>query len=490
MGQGRAGLFILVLTACTLLAATLLVGLTGDEARSPPRVEGPDPAGPGSSGTVFEPPPLEPLPPRVPPWIEDRPNFLVIFVDDQNDGTMPFMPRTNARIFGEGVTFTNGYVTTPVCCPSRVSLLTGQHANRHGTLTNFDPIRAPEVLPAHLQAEGYFTAHVGKYLNTWDGSPRPEYDHWMAHAGAQSDYFDPRLNLNGRWAVHRGYITDIFAESVLEAIDTANARGQDFAVFWWPNAPHGPAQPATEDLFLYNALAPYRPPSLNEEDTSDKPRWLEQLSPVTAARTEDMDSLRLRQLRTLASLDRAVDRVLDRLDELDLAENTVVFYLSDNGILTGEHKLIDKHYAYQETVKVPFGMRYPAWVTRPLAEDRLVANVDVPATIYEIAGIHPPQVVDGRSLVPLLSGAGPWREHLYLEAWPKISPPWQAIHDGVFVYIETHGDRAELYDLVRDPFQLESVAGDPAYGSIEALLKGVLEQERAPWLLEYERGPR
>ena len=153
--------------------------------------------------------------------VAERPNFLIIITDDQCYDTLgSFMPRTQARIFNEGVQFTKAYVTTPLCCPSRASILTGMYAHRSGVRVNSDSLRKT-TFADRLHEAGYFTGLVGKYLNSWDGSARPEFDFWVAFAGGGSRYFNPRLNVNGSWSERQGYMTYILRDYALRFLNDA-----------------------------------------------------------------------------------------------------------------------------------------------------------------------------------------------------------------------------------------------------------------------------
>ena len=166
--------------------------------------------------------------------VADRPSFLIIIADDQRYDTLgSFMPRTQARIFNEGVQFTKGYVTTPLCCPSRASILTGMYAHKHGVHFNSDRL-VKETFVERLHEAGYFTGLVGKYLNSWDGSARPEFDFWAAFAGGGSRYLNPRLNINGSWSEHQGYITYILRDFALRFLDDAAGRSNRLRLYLPP----------------------------------------------------------------------------------------------------------------------------------------------------------------------------------------------------------------------------------------------------------------
>jgi N-acetylglucosamine-6-sulfatase len=442
-----------------------------------------------------------------------RPNFLVILSDDQRHDTMDYMPRTKARIFGEGVSFPNAYTTTPLCCPSRASILTGMYAHKHGVRLNPIPLQK-ETFVQHLKKSGYFTGQVGKYLNSWDGSARPEFDFWAAGPAGTARYFNPKMNINGTWSEQHGYLTHILRDYAIEFLRRAAQQDQPFVLLFSPNAPHfayppaggqagpegpldlafflRPPEPAPGDERLYENLRPHRPPSFNKSDLSAKPRWFGSLLPLTSDLITQVDDFRRKQLQTLAALDQAIESVLSALAAQGKLDETVVVYLSDNGHFWGEHGIAwGKNAVYEEASRVPFAVRYPRLASRPRVETRLVANIDIAPTFYELAGLPIPPEVDGRSLVPLLDSARTqavpavgWRDELLIEGWSGSAAlklgwaPYAAIHTGRYVYVETEGDRSELYDLATDPHQQHNQAGNPTHASVVADLKARLKRLR------------
>lgn len=401
-----------------------------------------------------------------------RPNILLIITDDQRYGTVgPYMPETQARIFDQGVTFTNGFVTTPLCCPSRASILTGMYAHSTGVHDNPDPLLNKTTFVERLKSAGYHTGIVGKYLNSWDfRQPRPEFDYWVSDAPGGNEYFNASLNVNGQNTVATSYITEALQQYALDFLDDATKRKQPFLLYFAPNAPHLPSLPAPQDAQLYPHLSPYRPPSYNEPDVSDKPRWFSTRPPLTGLQRTRVDQIRLGQLRSLKAVDRAVAAMLELLQQRGQLDNTVIFFISDNGYFWGEHRLANKLFAYEESARVPFAIRYPTLVPSKTVNDQLVANIDIAPTIYELTGLKTPHEVEGRSLVSLLKGKSSWRTELLLEAW-RGSYHYSAVHTDHLVYVETDGDLPELYDLAKDPYELDNRVKDPAYASVVSDLR-------------------
>ena len=415
----------------------------------------------------------------LPRFNDKRPNFLIIVTDDQRYDTMQYMPNTQRLIFDQGVTFSHAYITTPFCCPSRASILTGMYAHNHYVHVNEDKLNFPTVVEA-LHGNGYYTGLVGKYLNSWKGEARPEYDYWVSFfGGTVPNYYDPNLNVNGKWEKKTGYITYLFKDYVLRFLDQATQQRKPFLLLFTPNAPHAPYTPLKEDKGLYTDLPQYRPPSFNEADLSDKPASIADKPPLTEGESIQLENIRRRQIQTLVSLDRSIGEIIEKLKQTGELDHTVIMFISDNGKHWGEHRLDTKSTAYEESVKVPFALRYPPLVAAPYVEDQLVANIDIAPTLYELSETSIPETVDGLSLVNLLSAQGEWRSHVLLEAWPDRGH-WTAIHTGQYVYVETDNELSEFYDLAVDPFEIQSFINEPKYQPIILQLQEILEKEKEP----------
>ncbi|MFL7868175.1 MAG: sulfatase-like hydrolase/transferase [Anaerolineales bacterium] len=409
---------------------------------------------------------------------DERPNFVIIETDDQRYDTMQYMPQTQEHIFDQGVTFDHGYVTTPLCSPSRNSIFTGMYAHTHGVTDNFTEESPEDITFAeHLKNNGYYTGLVGKYSNTWNGEPRPEYDYWVSFKHGQHRYNNALLNVNGEWIRHdKEYITYTFGNYALEFIEKASRRRTPFCLCFTLNAPHPPAIPAAEDKYIELEL-PERLPSFNEEDLSDKPGWESESSLLTGEALEELDAFRRTQILTLYAADRVIGQLIQALEDKNLLDNTVVIFLSDNGKFWGEHRLTSKNNPYEEVSRVPFALRYPPLVPVPYTEDRVVANIDIAPTFYDLAGIPIPEQVDGESLVKLFNGTD-WREGILIEGWPGRGV-YAAYHTGRYVYIETAGAKSEFYDLEKDPYEMTSAIDDPAYQPIIEHMKAKLAELKA-----------
>lgn len=413
----------------------------------------------------------------LPRFNDTRPNFLVIVTDDQRFDTMEYMPNTQQLIFDQGVTFSKGYITTPFCCPSRASILTGMYAHNHWVQVNEDPLEFGTVVE-DIHRNGYYTGLVGKYLNSWKGDKRPEYDYWVSFwGGTMKNYYDPDLNVNGTWSKHEGYSTYLFRDFGVEFLEKASKQSRPFFLLYSVNAPHAPFTPAKEDVSSYLDLPPYRPVSFNEADVSDKPASISNMAELSEEDITAIDNTRRRQILTLVALDRTIPDLINKLEEIGELENTVIIFISDNGKHWGEHRLDSKSTAYEESVKVPFAVRYPPLIPTPYIDDRVVANIDIAPTIYELSKTRIPDTIDGKSLVSLFQGDTEWRDHILLEAWPDRGA-WAAVHTGDFVYIETQDDMSEFYDLKLDPFQMDNAISVPQYQEMILKLQQYLKEER------------
>jgi N-acetylglucosamine-6-sulfatase len=413
---------------------------------------------------------------------DKRPNFIIIISDDQRIGTMQYMPQTQKLIFDQGVAFAQGFDTTPLCCPSRASIFTGMYAHNDGVRTNDNKLNDKyQTVIMALHNNGYYTGLVGKYLNTWLGEPRPEFDYWVSWPGSVASYQDPNINVNGTWGIHPGYVTDIENQYVLDFLDRASKQNKPFLLVYAARAPHAPAVPAPQDKALLQALPPYRPPSFNEADVSNKPSSISSIPLMTAKQIAANDDFRRRQILTLFALDRNVGNMVAKLQQMGQFDNTAIFYISDNGMQWGEHRLsADKAAEYEESIRVPFAMRYPPLVPKPYVENRLVGNIDIAPTIYDLAHVSIPSIVDGMSFVKLLTG-GAWRDNILIESWPERGY-WAGIRTERYVYVETQDDTSELYDLQTDPYELNNLINDPQYQSMIADLKAKLQAEKQPRL--------
>jgi arylsulfatase A-like enzyme len=412
-----------------------------------------------------------------------RPNVLVILSDDQRADTMGMMPRTLRWFQRQGTTFPNGYVTTPLCCPSRASIMTGQYVHNHDVANNSEAteLDQTETLQRYLFDAGYTTGISGKFLNDWPIGLDPSYFHrWAIFNGG---YRGRKFNVNGKVKKRKGYSTDLIRDFALTFLEQFERKdGRPWMLFVNPFAPHDPFTPAARHV---KAKVPqWEPtPNVGEADRSDKP-------PGVLGANETADSVqdvRTKQLRTLLAADELVRAILRELGKLGERQSTLAFYTSDNGFFWAEHGLYDKRWPYTESIHVPLFMRWPGRVAAGATDQRQAMSVDIPATVFDATGITPQHLLDGRSLLD-----PPGRERMLIEHFvdplqPWI-PEWASTRTPTYQYVEYYDEAGaisfrEYYDLVADPWQLANIledgdpSNDPSGGEL-ADLSTQLEQDR------------
>lgn len=405
------------------------------------------------------------------------PNVLLIVTDDQRWG-MSAMPQTREIFRSGGTGFPHAFVTTPLCCPSRASILSGRYAHNHGVLKNSrkggaDNFDGRGALPDLLQRAGYHTGVIGKYLNAWGLRKKPPYfDEFLLTN--DSTYYGGRWNRNGDVERRREYSTTVMAEAAEDFLTRRSVAGTPWFLQIATVAPHRPFTP--EKRYRRARVRRWSPAAAHRPGASrGKPPFVtESTAAVSRARR-----VRRGQLRTLMSVDDLVERVFAHLELTLDAGNTLAFFLSDNGTMWGEYGLMGKGVPYTPSVKVPMMMRWPAGTDGRSIDRRLVTNVDIAATVLDATGAPLPRhPLDGRSLLD-----PSWRrEHVLLEYWGNITQwrPWASLRTKRWQYIE-HYDAAtgaryfrELYDLRRDPWQVSNL----------------LWQRQAPEELDLERTER
>ena len=384
-----------------------------------------------------------------------RPNVLVIVTDDARAETLEAMPKTRRWIADAGVTYTNGFATTPSCCPSRASIFSGRYVHNHGVLRQqlADRLDQTTTLASELRDAGYATAMAGKFLNRWPlERPPPGFDRY---ALANGGYYDQTWAVDGATRRVPTYSTTFIGDRALAFLDEREADdARPWFLYLATFAPHDPRVPepkyATASFPALDAVGPSA-----TAPVAGKPSYL---ADRTDGRLGEAARVRTGQLRTLLSVDDLVDRVLGRLQATGELDSTLVFFLSDNGYSWGEHRHVGKFVPYTESVKVPFVVRWPGRLPAGTTDDRLAATIDIKPTVLEAAGVRPRdgEVVDGRSLLD-----GRRRDRLLLEYWrDQANAPgirdWAALRTPTWQYIEDHdqpggGTFREFYDLTSDP---------------------------------------
>jgi len=418
-----------------------------------------------------------------------RLNVVVIVSDDERLDANRRMRNVQRLLAREGVRFDRYYTTTSECCPSRASILTGQYPHHSGVVANFGSHGYPRfddrsTLATWLHDAGYTTAMVGKYLNgyTLAGDRRipPGWDRWVAMDSIPEErYYRYTLNVNGR-RVDYGRQPADYSTSVLtrKALGFIRSADHPFFLYFAPIAPHLPAIPAPRDRGSIGELPPLRSPAFDEADISDKPwraRFVRTFTPRGVS--YDLEEVRRRQLETMRSLDRSVGQIVGGLRRRKLLDRTVILYVSDNGFMWGEHRLGGKIWPYEESIHLPLVIRTP-WRQGDGTVDRhLALNVDLAPTVAALAGVRPGIPQDGRSLVPLLGAQDPpWRVDGLVEyrgpGQLRVGgpPPYRALRTHRFLYVAYDDGWRELYDMRRDPWQLDNVAGTRRYAVTQRYL--------------------
>jgi N-acetylglucosamine-6-sulfatase len=440
----------------------------------------------------------------------DRPNIILILTDDLDRrlNSIDYMPNLQKLMVQQGFSFKDFFVTTPTCCPSRTTILRGQYTHNHEIFTssavngfqrfyllNYDS----STLATWLQAAGYETIFLGKYLNGYPIRLDREYvpqgwDEWFSPGrGKPYTGFNYTLNVNGTLIPvddkPEHYLLDVLSLQVEEFIRASERADAPFFMFFAPYQPHEPAIPAPRHENLFADLHAPRTESFNEADVLDKPDGVRSQPPLTADQIDDMDDLYRNRLRSLQSVDEMIATMFAALEAAGQLDNTYVIFTSDNGYHLGQHRLFaGKSTPYEEDINVPFVIFGPDIPSDTVLDGYLVGNVDIAPTIAELAGVIPPSMLDGRSLLPLFSTNPPasedWRQAYLLEYYKSgseedesadadgvlepadldgtlpISPTlaYHGLRTDQYTYVEYANGFVELYDMDSDPYQLENIA--------------------------------
>ena len=359
-----------------------------------------------------------------------RPNIILILTDDQDKelGSLKFMPKLNRLLKEEGATFENGYVTTPMCCPSRSSMLTGLYVHNHHVFTNNENCSSTSWVENHekrtfatyLQQSGYTTGYFGKYLNKYDGHRVPP--GWNKWNGLikNSAYYNYSINNDGVKRTHgddynQDYLPDLITNKTVKFLSKVSQADKFpfLAVMSYP-APHGPEDSAPQHQHLFFNVTTHQTPAYDFAPNPDK-EWVlrstEKMLPVHRAFT---DILQTKRLQTLQSVDHGVEQVIRKLELIGQLDNTFVFYTSDHGYHRGQFGLVKgKAFPYEFDTKVPFLVRGPG-VKPQSVRSHPVLNIDLAPTFLDIAGLEKPQHMDGRSIIPALRKKNKKFRHSFL----------------------------------------------------------------------------
>lgn len=437
----------------------------------------------------------------------ERPNIIFILSDDHRydfmgfTGKVPWLKTPSIdQLAAEGVHFSNAFVTTSLCSPSRASILTGLYSHSHTIVDNHAPM--PEGLiffPQYLQEAGYETAFFGKWhMGDQGDAPQPGFDHWESFEG-QGVYYNPTLNINGKHVNYSDstYITDLLTQHAIDWIQERK-HNKPFFVYLSHKAVHAMFKPAERHAYMYNEDSIIYPHSFNISIENPKgknpgspyrsdeyygkgriPDWVknqrESWHGVDYMYHGQMDFKEFfrRYCETLMALDESIGKILSFIEKNQLKSNTIVFYMGDNGFSFGDHGLIDKRHFYEESVKVPLLIWGPGYFAENQLIEKMVQNIDIAPTILSIAGIEVPDYMPGLSFLPLMQGnTVVWRDKIFYEYYWEYDFPQTPTMHGVrtdrYKYIRYHGiwDTNEFYDLQEDPYEMNNLIASPEHQEI------------------------
>ena len=405
---------------------------------------------------------------------ETRPNMLVIYVDDLRADALsatgnPWIKTPHLdRLAAEGLVCTNSFVTTSLCCPGRVSVLTGKYAHATGVTDN-QPKRdfqdRHRTFVDQLDEDGYETAFIGKWhLPNPEASPQRGFDHWVSFEG-QGEYFDPLLNIDGARVQSTGHNADVLTDRALGWLEGhAGARDPFFLFLSYKNC-HTPWDPPLRHRGLLDDVDIPLPASFNDDPDELPTAWrasrLSRRNRGAHPHPEYYAAVVRRYHELIMGVDESVGRVLELLESRGVLDETLVLFTSDNGYLLGEHGFIQKGHSYEPSMRVPLILRYPAVIPAGSLSSRAALNVDIAPTLLSLAGLDIPEDVQGVDLAPLWQAQddkGPrnWREwFLYIAPWfqDNGAPRELALHSERWKYVRFLEDTPSeaLFDLLHDP---------------------------------------
>lgn len=420
-------------------------------------------------------------------------NVVFILSDDHRYDFMSFMGKVPwlqtpnmDRMAREGAHLANAFVSTSLCSPSRASILTGQYTHHHAVVDNESAVPdSDRFFPEYLQAAGYQTAFVGKWhMGEITDKPRKGFDYWASFRG-QGVYFGPTINVNGTEVKHSdsSYVSNILTGYALDFLEHRD-KNKPFFLYLSHKAVHAEFMPSPKDKGKYNGKPIPYPPSMYPPgdkhydpkypyNYSDVPDWVKKQRyswhgvDFMYHGAIKFDDFYRNYCETLLSVDESIGEVLDYLEKNGLMDNTVVLYMGDNGFTMGEHGLIDKRQAYEESMRVPL-LAIGKGVKPGIVVNQMIQNIDIAPTILDIAGLPEPSNMDGRSFARLLQGDSiAWRDTIYYEYyWERPfpqTPTVYAVRTDRYKFIRYQGvwDNDEFFDLVEDPHEMNNLIRNP-----------------------------
>lgn len=408
-----------------------------------------------------------------------KPNFLFIYTDDQRWDTMGVVQREQGerarfpwfqspnmdRLAAEGVRFRNAFVTLSLCSPSRAAFLTGRYNHLNGIINNNTPFPEQSVTHATLlRSAGYRTAYIGKWHMGNQSGQRPGFDYSASIIG-HGRYNDCPFEINGVSSPTQGWVDDVSTAFAIKWMKENRDRPFSMVVgFKSPHSPRGGVNLPERLRNLYANETSRPTPNLNS------PAIFSQVDKATGKMPKGLadNSIHLDYLRHIKGADENLGKLLDALDELGLAEDTVVVYASDNGYFLGEHGLGDKRAIYEESLRIPMLARYPRLFGKGRVVDEMVLNIDLAPTFLDLAGVTAPRQMQGASWKPLAAGQKPanWRQSFLAEYYVELgnTPNLVGVRtaNSKLVKYPGHPEWTEVFDLTVDPYELKNLAADPA----------------------------
>ena len=431
----------------------------------------------------------------------ERPNILYIMADDHAAHAISaYGSRINQtpnidRIANDGMRFVNCFVVNSICTPSRAAILTGKYSHLNGVpvFNRFDG--SQPTLAKYLQAAGYYTGMIGKWHLFSDPTG---FDYWNILPG-QGVYHNPVFIEMGERKKHQGYVTDLIADFSIEFLKS-RPKNKPFFLMCHHKAPHRLWQPDSKHARIYDAVDIPEPPTFNDDYRTrcDAAREATMRIDRDLTRTDlkqdpppDLSGAALKHwkyeryikdyLACIAAVDDNVGRLLDYLDQSGLAENTIVIYTSDQGFFLGDHDWFDKRFMYEESLRMPFLIRYPGHIKSDTVNDGMILNVDFAPTLMEFAGLPIPSDIQGHSFTALLRGEKPkdWRTAMYYRYYHypqdhRVQPHYGIRTERYKLIYFNKIDQWELFDLRKDPRELNNVYADKAYAETVKQLKDAL----------------
>jgi N-acetylglucosamine-6-sulfatase len=441
--------------------------------------------------------------------LKKPPNIVVVLVDDMRwdefgiAGHAYIKTPNIDRVALEGAIFKNAFATTPLCSPSRASLLTGLYAHSHGIIDNTDRSEQSHQLktfPDKLNTLGYETAFIGKWHMGNDNSRRPGFNYWVAIKG-QGEVMDPNLNVNGEQGKVSGYITDILTDFSLKFIN--RERTKPFLLYLSEKGLHpnllqrddgsiadigeGGFVPAERHKGMYADAVFERLPNAYVPPI-DKPALARKIGnlPPMGYETATPEKVIRDRSEMLMAIDDGLGKIFDALEAKDELDNTIIVFTSDHGYWYGEHGLNEeRRLAYEEGIRIPMLIRYPPKIKAGIAPTQMVLNIDLAPTLLELAGHKPESYIQGQSFVPILNGqAKDWRSSFLIEyysdkVWPRmVNMGYKAVRTERYKYIKYIDLQGmdELYDLKEDPYELKNLINETDAKPILDKMEGELTE--------------